>query len=75
MPLTSGLGQHFAGLVLPGTLLIPVIVHLGVHQSEEVLLRALFASVFACGTATALQTPRPWRFGSGHLIPTGRWLH
>ncbi|MCZ0943139.1 MAG: hypothetical protein OXJ53_08790 [Gammaproteobacteria bacterium] len=71
LPLAGGLGLQLAGLVLPGIVLIPVIVYRGAHQSEGVLLWAVFASVVVCGAATALQSLRLGRFGAGYLIPTG----
>ena len=69
--LAASLGLQYAGLVLPGVVLIPTIVFTAAGVSEAVMLWAVFASVVLCGVITMLQGRRIGRFGAGYIIITG----
>ncbi|MDE0034998.1 MAG: hypothetical protein OXU75_17980 [Deltaproteobacteria bacterium] len=71
VPLAAGLGLQYAGLVLPGVVLLPTIVFTAAGVSEAAMLWAVFASVVLCGAITMLQGCRIGRFGAGYVIVTG----
>ena len=70
-PLAAGLGLQYAGLVLPGVVLIPTIVFTAAGVSEAVMLWAVFASIVLCGVVTMLQGRPIGRIGAGYIIITG----
>ena len=70
-PLAVGLGLQFAGVTLPGVVLIPTIVFVAAGMSEAVTLWAVFAAIVLCGAITMLQGFPIGRLGAGYIIVTG----
>ena len=66
--LAIGLGAQLAVLIVAASILIPTVVMRAAGASDAYLSWAVFASVAACGVATALQAVRYRRIGSGHVL-------
>ena len=66
--LAIGLGAQLAVLIVAASILIPTVVMRAAGASDAYLSWVVFASVAACGVATALQAVRYGRIGSGHVL-------
>ena len=71
VPFAVGLGLQYAGVTLPGVILIPTIVFVAAGMSEAVTLWAVFAAIVLCGAITMLQGFPIGRLGAGYIIVTG----
>lgn len=65
------LGVQAAGIMLPSTVLNPMIAFRAGGASQELVLWASFVSVAVCGATILLQAFRLGRLGAGYIITLG----